>query len=265
MLVYLSKLLPQLLMPAGLAALLLFITLFLIKKHPKTALWLVLISLVLVGVGGNVYFSTFFARTLEWRHMPLQGEVKADVIVVLGGGTEPADAPRASVEVNGAGDRVLYAAQLYKQGAAPLIILSGGNLAFSQGRSSTPAQEMHDLLLVLGVPEEAMIMQDKSQNTEEDAEFTKQILKEKGIKTVILITSAAHMERALMLFYDPQFDLIPAPTDYSVTQQYWDYLMQWDAKTILLNILPTSQSLNQTSAIFHEYIGMLFYRLKVVF
>jgi len=185
--------------------------------------------------------------------------------VLLGGGTEPADAPRTGVEVNGAGDRVLYAAQLYKQGAAPLIILSGGNLAFSQARGSTPAQEMHALLLELGIPEDAMLLQDKSQNTAEDAAFTKQILVEKGIKTVILVTSAAHMERALMLFYDPQYSLIPAPTDYSVTHQYWDYLMQWDAKTVLLNLPPTSQALNLTSNIFHEYLGILVYRLQTIF
>jgi len=49
MFVYLSKLLPQLIMPVSLAALLLFITLFLIRKHPKTALWLVLISLIWLG------------------------------------------------------------------------------------------------------------------------------------------------------------------------------------------------------------------------
>jgi uncharacterized SAM-binding protein YcdF (DUF218 family) len=265
MFVYLSKLLPQLVMPMSLAALLLFVTLFLIRKHPKTALWLVLISLILVGVGGNAYFSAYFARTLEWRHMPLQGEVKADAIVLLGGGTEPADAPRTGVEVNGAGDRVLYAAELYKQGAAPLIILSGGNLDFSQARGSAPAQEMHDLLLALGVPEEAMQLQDESQNTAEDAAFSKSILFEKGIKTVILVTSAAHMERALMHFYDPQLTLIPAPTDYAVTQRYWDYLMRWDAKTVLLNALPSSQALNLTSNILHEYLGMFVHRLQLIF
>ena len=265
MFVYLSKLLPQLIMPVSLAALLLFITLFLIRKHPKTGIWLVIISLILVGVGGNAYFSTYFACTLEWRHMPLQGEVKADAIVLLGGGTEPADAPRTSVEVNGAGDRVLYTAELYKQDAAPLIILSGGNLDFSQARGSTPAQEMHDLLLALGVPEEAMLLQDKSQNTEEDAVYTKEILKEKGIETVILVTSAVHMERALMHFQDPQLTLIPAPTDYAITQRYWDYLMRWDAKTVLLNVLPSSQALNLTSNIFHEYLGMFIYRLKLIF
>ena len=121
------------------------------------------------------------------------------------------------------------------------------------------------MLLALGVPEEAMLLQDKSQNTEEDAAFTKQILVEKGIKTVILVTSAAHMERALMHFQDPQFTFIPAPTDYAITQRYWDYLMRWDAQTILLNLLPSSHALNLTSNTFHEYLGMFVYRLQLIF
>jgi len=110
-----------------------------------------------------------------------------------------------------------------------------------------------------------MLLQDKSQNTEEDAVYTKEILKEKGIETVILVTSAAHMERALMHFQDPQLTLIPAPTDYAITQRYWDYLMRWDAKTVLLNVLPSSQALNLTSNIFHEYLGMFMYRIKLIF
>ena len=60
----------QFFMPLGFVALLLFLTLFLIKKHPKTAIWFVLICLVVVGVFGNPIFSTFFARSMEWRHMP---------------------------------------------------------------------------------------------------------------------------------------------------------------------------------------------------
>lgn len=51
--------LKQFFLPLGFVALLLFFTLLLIKKHPNTATWLVLISLVIVGVLGNPIFSTF--------------------------------------------------------------------------------------------------------------------------------------------------------------------------------------------------------------
>ncbi|MEL7644980.1 MAG: YdcF family protein [Anaerolineaceae bacterium] len=262
MIVYLSKVLPQFILPAGLAAILLFLSLFLIKKKPKTAIWLVLISLLLVSAAGNAYFSTFLARSLEWRYMPLTGEVKADAIVLLGGGTEAPDTPRQMVELNSAGDRVLYAAQLYKAGAAPLIILSGGNVSYSQARGSTPAEEMQAVLVNLGVPQEALILQKQSQNTAEDAFFTGAILAEKQIRTVILVTSAAHMERALMMFASPEINIIPAPTDYSVTQRSWDELMRWDWKTVLTHVMPDGGTLGQTNLILHEYLGIFFYRVK---
>lgn len=262
MIAYLSKVLPQFVLPVGLTTILLFLTLFLIKKKPKTAIWLVLISLLLLSTAGNAYFSAFLTRSLEWRYMPLTGEVKADAIVLLGGGTEAPDTPRQMVEVNSAGDRVLYAAQLYKAGAAPLIILSGGNMSYSQARSTTPAQEMQTLLVGLGVPPEALVLQAQSQNTAEDAFFTSAILREKQIRTVILVTSAAHMERALMMFASPEISLIPAPTDYNVTQRSWENLMRWDWKTILTHVMPDGGTIARTNLVLHEYLGIFFYRVK---
>ncbi|MGV7976405.1 MAG: YdcF family protein [Anaerolineaceae bacterium] len=262
MIAYLSKVLPQFVLPVGLTAILLFLTLFLIKKKPKTAFWLVLISLLLVSAAGNAYFSAFLTRSLEWRYMPPTGEVKADAIVLLGGGTEAPDTPRQMVEINSAGDRVLYAAQLYKAGAAPLIILSGGNMSYSQARSTTPAQEMQAMLVGLGVPQEALVLQSQSQNTAEDAYFTSAILAEKQIRTVILVTSAAHMERALMMFASPEISIIPAPTDYNVTQRSWENLMRWDWKTILTHVMPDGGNIARTNLILHEYLGIFFYRVK---
>ncbi len=262
MIAYLSKVLPQFVLPVGLTAILLFLTLFLIKKKPKTAFWLVLISLLLVSAAGNAYFSAFLTRSLEWRYMPPTGEVKADAIVLLGGGTEAPDTPRQMVEINSAGDRVLYAAQLYKAGAAPLIILSGGNMSYSQERSTTPAQEMQAMLVDLGVPQEALVLQSQSQNTAEDAYFTSAILAEKQIRTVILVTSAAHMERALMMFASPEISIIPAPTDYNVTQRSRENLMRWDWKTILTHVMPDGGNIARTNLILHEYLGIFFYRVK---
>ena len=57
-----------------------------------------------------------------------------DAIVVLGGGTESEQFPRPMVEVNSAGDRVLYAGKLYKEGKAPYILLSGGNISWYNSR-----------------------------------------------------------------------------------------------------------------------------------
>ena len=134
-------------------------------------------------VAGNKYTATAFARTLEWRYPPLPEGSTGDVIVVLGGGTEPHIAPRSMVEVNAAADRVLYGIKLYQQEAAPVILLSGGDIDFINDSPSTPADDMATLMEMLGIPRADMIIQNQSLNTQQDAEFSCEIIKDQWLRT----------------------------------------------------------------------------------
>ncbi len=214
MFVYLSKLLPLFIYPLGIVTLLLILGLSSErrKKWHKTFLILALVTLLL---GSNRWVSYGLARSLEWQNLPSETTPQAEVIVVLGGGTESGDYPRPMTEVNGAGDRVLYAAKLYHDGAAPIILVSGGNLGFSSARGDTPAEEMTDLLNMLGVPTESIWQQDQSQNTYEDALYSAELLREKEITEVILVTSAMHMPRAKALFENQGIAVIPALPPFS--------------------------------------------------
>jgi uncharacterized SAM-binding protein YcdF (DUF218 family) len=185
----------------------------------------------------------------------------ADVIVLLGGGTEPALPPRPQVEVNGAGDRVLYAAALYHQGKAPAILSSGGDIVWMENHATSPAEDMANLLGMAGVPRDAIWLEGKSQNTYENALYTAAMLKEKGINRVILVTSAMHMPRSLALFRAQGIEAIPAPTDFTVTQASWSDLTSTPS-AVLVNMLPTASSLSLTTNVLKEYIGLFAYRLK---
>ncbi len=246
----------QFFMPLGFVALLLFFTLFLIKKHPKTATWFVLICVVIVGLFGNPIFSTFFTRSMEWRHMPVTPETKADAIVVLADGILPADTPRQRVEVQEQADRLLYAVTLYQQQAAPLIIVSGDVNQTTSART---------FLLELGVPAEAIQVQDKSSNMRDDAALTSPILTLQNVKQVLLITSAVQMDRAYFLFRQLGFQVTPAPTDYRVTLQDWETLTDWNWRSVITNLMPTSEAFNQSATVLWEYMGLAFYRIKAIF
>ncbi len=147
--------------------------------------------------------------------------INAAAIVVLGGGTESAMAPRTDVEVNSAGDRLIHAADLYHEGAAPLLILSGGKIDWMESIENSPASDMRKIMLKLGVPDDALILQPKSRNTYEDALYSAELLKEKGIKNIILVTSAMHMPRSVALFKKQGLEVIPSPTDFTVTEDGW--------------------------------------------
>ncbi len=261
MFVYLSKLLPLLIYPLGLSILLLILALVL-SKYPKWRKGMLITALVILWLGSNRWVSFSLARSLEWQNLPPDPMPNTEVIVLLGGGTEPGDAPRPMTEVNSAGDRVFYAAKLYQAGAAPIILASGGNLDFSEERGSTPAEEMTELLLLTGVPESAIWQQSNSQNTYEDALYSATMLRERDITEIILVTSAMHMPRSKALFEKQGIHVTPAPVDFTITERNWESTFRPGLDEFLIFIMPNSSSLGLTTNVLKEYIGYLIYGLR---
>lgn len=261
MFIFLSKFLPNFVYPLGLVFMLVILALVL-RRYRRWQTAVLTTALLLTLVGGNRWVAFSLARSLEWRYLPLNPLPQAEVIVVLGGGTESYQFPRPMVETNGAGDRVLYAAKLYKEGKAPNLLLSGGNIDWLEGRTTTPAEEMAAILELMDVPGDAIWLQPKSQNTYEDALYSSQMLKARGITRVLLVTSALHMPRAVALFQHQGIDVIPAPVDYTVTQAGWDNLFSFDWQNTLVNLVPNVSSMALTSAVLKEYIGLWVYHWK---
>ena len=261
MFVFLSKFLPNFVYPLGLAFLLLLVGLFVWRKR-NLSRWVVITAVVLLFIGGNRWVAFSLTRAIEQTYLPPAQPPVGDVIVVLGGGTEADSWPRTMVEVNGAGDRVLAGAKLYRQQAAPYVLLSGGDITWLSTRPSTPATEMQALMEFMGVPESALILQARSQNTHEDAEYSAEIIRQHGFNKVILVTSAQHMPRSVALFKAQGIDVIPYPVDYAVPDYAWQDLWHQDFASQLVNILPTAGSLSMTTSTLKEWIGILAYHLQ---
>jgi uncharacterized SAM-binding protein YcdF (DUF218 family) len=261
MFLFLSKLLPIFVYPLGLACIFLVVALM-VKGHSKWLKRSVGLALAILWIGGNNWVSTSLVRSLEWQYLPPETVPEAPVIVVLSGGTETAQYPRQIVELNGAGDRIIYASWLYHQGAAPHMLLTGGYISWLGEHASSPAEEMAAVLGMLGVPEEAIWLESNSQNTYENAVFSAEILKREGIDRIILVTSAQHMPRSVALFEKQGLEVIPAPADYAVTQENWDYLWKPSFTAQIFNLLPGVGSLSATTLVLKEYLGMLVYSLR---
>jgi len=223
-----------------------------LKRGSKVALWVVL---AMILVSSNRWTAASLVYSLERQYVP-EGELpSADAIVLLGGGTEPQSAPRRTVELNGSGDRVFYAATLYHEGKAPYILASGGRLPWEANPESTPAAEMSTILQALGVPPEAIWLEPESRNTEDNAAFSASILQEHGAQRILLVTSAAHMPRAVFLFEQQGLEVIPAPTDFNITDADWELLWNPDVENFLLDFFPQSGNLSMTTSAVKEYIG----------
>ena len=264
MFIFLSKLLPMFVYPLGLASILLFIAL-LVSYNRKASSILVTTALALLWLCSTTGFSNLLARSLELKYLPPEEIPTAAVMVVLGGGTEPATSPRTTVEVNSAGDRVLYAAQLYKEGKATQILLSGGDIEFQDnGGSTTPAEDMATILLQIGIPEEALIIENESRNTYENALYAKELLDEKEMEAepILLVTSAMHMPRAVALFENQDFEVIPLPVDFNVTENTTAASSTDGFISSLLDILPNASNLSLTTNAMKEYLGYFVYKLR---
>jgi len=259
--IFLSKFLPLLVYPMGAAALLLLLT-WIFWKHRRFAKWLIIIAFIILFVGGNRYASYALARTLEWNYIP-QGELPAaDVIVVLGGGTEPGIAPRPIVEVNAAADRMLYGAALYKQGKSSRLLLSGGDIEFLTTGTQSPAMDMAAVMEMLGIPSSALILQGNSQNTHEDAVYSCQWVKDHRLDSILLVTSATHMPRAMLLFEKEGCAVAAAPTDFTVTYAAWDRLWHPNLEEFIINLVPNYSNLSLFTKSLKEYIGIGVYKLQ---
>jgi len=261
MFILLSKLLPLFVYPLGLACVLL-LTALLVAYNRKASLILMISALAILWLCSTTGFSNLLARSLELKYLTPEEIPNEEVMVVLGGGTEPASYPRTTVELNGAGDRVLYAAQMYKEGKAAHILLSGGDIEWMDEGSTTPAEDMAAILTQLGVPQDALWLETESKNTYENALYARKMLDEQNITRILLVTSAMHMPRAVALFEKQGFEVIPLPVDFSVTESKAeaDGVDRFAAK--FMDILPSASKLALTTNALKEYIGYAIYKLQ---
>lgn len=91
--------------------------------------------------------------------------------------------------------RVACGIELFRRGAAPLLVMSGG------GAGSVPeAAIMQALALAAGVPQAALIVEPRSRNTLENARESAQLLHARRLSAVLLVSDRVHLPRAALLF-----------------------------------------------------------------
>ncbi len=259
MFLYLSKLLPLFFYPLGLVCISLLFALVMLWKRPRTAAIAIAAALIVLLFTSNSWVSHLMVRSLEWQNLPPAEIPNAEAIVVLGGATKPALPPRPTVDLNEHGNRVIYAAQLYRQKKAPVIILSGGRIDWA-GKGSSESADMATVLTSIGIPTEAIIEEPDSLNTYQNAVYVRKILESRGIRRVLLVTSAIHMPRSLLIFKHQGIDVIPTPTDFTIVEADIKEFTS-TPKGAILNLLPNVENLDQFTGALREYIGIIIYRL----
>jgi uncharacterized SAM-binding protein YcdF (DUF218 family) len=254
----LSKILPQFIFPDGLTCLLLLLVIRFLRRKPRSALGAASAALVLLLVASTPLASQLLVGSIEARSMPQSSLPAADAIVVLGGGARPAEPPQPVVELDGAtANRLLYAAKLYRDGKAPIVILSGGQLPWRKALPPVSA-EMAEVIEIMGVPSVAVVQESESGNTYQNAILTKAILEQHNLHRILLVTSALHMPRALALFRYQGVQAISAPTDFVSQSTTWGTAGWQD---MIIALIPSAEALELTTQGLRELLGLTVYRI----
>lgn len=171
-------------------------------------------ALLLLAALGWLPLARWLIAPLEERFAPWDPARGApDGIVVLGGAVMPELAGRPASQLNDAAERVTAAAQLARAYPAAKIVYSGGNgsLIPVGGDEATIARA---LLQSLGVPRERLVVDERSRNTVENAQYSRQVASPSPGERWLLVTSAWHMPRAVGAFRKAGFPVEAYPVDY---------------------------------------------------
>ncbi len=239
-----NKILPVLLLPLGFTLSLLLLGLLWRKR-----------GLLSVGVISLFFFSTplvsdFLMSAVEGPlgRVPAAELHSGDAVVVLGGMLHPLDGAPLG-EWNDAVDRFDGALELFKSRKAPVIVFTRGQIPW-RSEDISEGELLAKRARLLGVPQKSILLTGVVGNTADEAVAAAKLLgvSKQTPKRIILVTSAFHMRRAVMLFEHEGFLVEPFRVDYRGSGQ-----------SGLLTLVPDAAALEQSQTALREVIGWAFY------
>lgn len=170
-------------------------------------------------------------------------------IIVLGGAVDAVLSERfGQVTLNDAGERLTEAAVLARRYPAARILVVGGSGAMLPG-TSVEADVMARLLVELGIDQDRIWRERRSRNTVENAILAKALAQPKSGETWLLVTSAAHMPRAVGCFRRVGWDVLAYPVDHHIGGE-----LTPDRFELGANLVEVDHAMR-------EWVGLIAYRL----
>jgi uncharacterized SAM-binding protein YcdF (DUF218 family) len=191
----------------------------------------------------------------QWALAPLEARfsqpelpARVDGIVLLGGAVRiAATAAHGQVALSGAASRITETLVLARRFPAAKVLVTGGDPAIIPDRPSE-AETTRSLLVALGLDEQRLLIEPQARNTFENALYAKRLAEPEPGAVWLLVTSAAHMPRAVGCFRTVGWAVLPYPVDYQTGA--------YDLDSVSLE-----SRLSLIDFAVHEWIGLAAYRL----
>ena len=226
----LKKLISSAIMPLSIGLIILFIGLIYLYKNQitKSKIFLTFGFIFIIAVSSNP-LSTSLIKPLESKYKKLN-TIPKDIkyIVILGGDIS---------------DRGWELLRVYNYIKDATIITSG----YKGEYNITEATRTKNLLISIGINKDKIIAITKPKDTNQEAIYLKKVV---GTKPFILVTSAYHMPRAMLLLKAKGLNPVAAPTDFKPKPNESFFS------------IPNGEKLRRTEYSWHEYIGILWSKIK---
>lgn len=246
-----TNLIADALLPPLSLILLLFAGLILHRRHPRLAMSLIQLSAVTLYVLSTPWVGGLLLKTLEISGPLAPDELKhVDAIVVLGGGRRVGAAEYGEDTANGITlERLRYAARLARASGLPVLVTGG-----KPGGGHLAEGEIMRRILQSEYGITAHWVEDAAHTTWDNARYSAQILKPAGIRRIALVTHAWHLRRAQPQFEAQGLAVTPAGIQFSSIEL-----------DNALDIVPTPAGLRDSAFALHEWLGILWYKLRTHF
>lgn len=220
--------------------------LWLLKRHARAGRALIASSLALLWLLSTPIVADALLDSLKPPYVALTGE-EAEAIVILGGGRL-----KGSLEYGGDTlgrytlERVRMGARLAQALSKPILVTGGK----PDGGERSEGELMRETLeREFATP--VKWVEERSNNTRDNARFSAELLKRDGVMRIYLVTHAWHLPRAMPEFAATGLEVVAAGTGYAAA----------DGLTPL-DFLPRASSLANSHHACHEWLGLLWYRIR---
>lgn len=241
-------------LPPGNIFVLLIATILLINYSRHYAKRLLIFGTLLFYVLSLPIVATSLLSALE-NHPPLTPssltQHSAQAIVILGGGRNYNPEYEQGEGVSSPTfERLRYGAYLQTKTDLPILV-TGGFI--------DPEDTPEGVLMAKSLEEDFKVktqwQENRSRNTAENAIYSREILEKEGIDTIFLVSKAWHLARAVEIFKEQGFTVIPAPTGFSGFASKHKSLSFYD-------FVPAGYAIETNARAIHELLGKAWYFIR---
>ena len=249
---YLSKILWLIVNPFNIFIFITLFTMFLyFINFRRLSLIIYLINFIFIALISFLPIGSYLTYIIEKEfHTNTKFPDQVDGILILGGATNPLLFKEFDqISLNGSAERLVESVMIIRKFEKAKVIFSGGSGIVN--RSDLGHSQVAKLFYKkMGVDINKIFFEDKSRNTHENIIYSKKIAKPKKNENWLLITSAFHMKRALLIAEKNNWKFIPYAVDFKNIKEF--------KLTPNLNLL---SNLNSFQSGLHEWLGLVSYYL----